>query len=137
MVLIPVFSSPTRIIIKSLYLHIDTFVVLLQPEPVYHIDTCVLSSLYLVDACFTSSHCILFCFSDNSPDSAWRQHWMDTKDAKSTLSRLPHDKKLSVEQQLLKSLASSKNDYCQAFSSVSLVKLTFSKVKILKCKDKL
>ncbi|KAJ8047590.1 Pseudouridylate synthase 7-like [Holothuria leucospilota] len=55
---------------------------------------------------------------DNSPDSAWRQHWMDTKDAKSTLSRLPHDKKLSVEQQLLKSLASSKNDYCQAFSSI-------------------
>ncbi|PIK48802.1 putative pseudouridylate synthase 7-like [Apostichopus japonicus] len=51
-------------------------------------------------------------------DSEWRRHWKETKDAKSTLEKMPFNKRLSLEQQVLKSLTLTGNNFCQAFASI-------------------
>ncbi|XP_054751208.2 pseudouridylate synthase 7 homolog [Lytechinus pictus] len=43
---------------------------------------------------------------------------MKTRDAKSTLEMLPHHKKSAVEQQLLRGLLKSRNDYQASFYSI-------------------
>lgn len=44
---------------------------------------------------------------------------MKKRDAKSTLEMLPYHKKSSVEQQLLRGLLKTRNDYQASFSSVN------------------
>ncbi|PIK53508.1 putative pseudouridylate synthase 7-like [Apostichopus japonicus] len=51
-------------------------------------------------------------------DSEWRRHWKETKNAKSTLEKMPFNKRLSLEQQVLKSLTLTGNNFCQAFASI-------------------
>ncbi|XP_030828724.1 pseudouridylate synthase 7 homolog [Strongylocentrotus purpuratus] len=51
-------------------------------------------------------------------DNKWREHWMKKRDAKSTLEMLPYHKKSSVEQQLLRGLLKTRNDYQASFSSI-------------------
>lgn len=57
----------------------------------------------------------------NKEDNKWREHWMKTKDAKSTLEAMPRHKRTSAENQLLNGLASVKKaDPFQALLFVSV-----------------
>ncbi|XP_072181855.1 pseudouridylate synthase 7 homolog [Diadema setosum] len=55
---------------------------------------------------------------EDQEDEGWRRHWMETRDAQATLAMLPNHRRRSVEQQLLRGLLKSKNDYLAAFSSI-------------------
>ena len=66
-------------------------------------------------------HLFIHLSTGNKEDNKWREHWMKTKDAKSTLEAMPRHKRTSAENQLLNGLASVKKaDPFQALLFVSV-----------------